>query len=327
MIWPFNKVRDYIWDGVVGWISYEGENPKTSLSDFEKLRYELRPGDVVLVEGRSNVSGIIKTITSSIWSHSILYLGRLHDIDDEDVRKRIQKYYSCAPDEQLIAESLLGQGTIVSPLHQYSDEHLRICRPRGLTRSDAQRVINYAVYQLGTDYNVRQLMDLARFLVPYWWIPKRWQSSLFEHNAGRPTKTVCSAMMAEAFASVQFPIRPLLHQNEDGEVKMFQRNTKLITPSDFDHSPYFDVIKYPLLDFDDLAVYRKLPWDRSGVHSGDVIDGVVLDKEALDLVNTGIDASSPAVPPEQEEPVVEDAPEEEMEPNGSDRNLKQQQNV
>ncbi len=327
MIWPFNKVRDYIWDGVVGWIMHEDENPQTYLSDFDKLRYELRPGDVVLVEGRSNVSGIIKTITSSIWSHSNLYLGRLHDIDDEDVRKRIQKYCSFSPDEQLIAESLLGEGTIVSPLNKYRNEHLRICRPRGLIRSDAQRVINYAVYQLGTDYNVRQLMDLARFLFPYWWIPSRWQSTLFEHNAGRPTKTVCSAMMAEAFASVQFPIRPLLHQDDNGEVKMYRRNANLITPSDFDHSPYFDVIKYPLLDFDDLAVYRKLPWDRSGVHSGDMKDGVVLDKEALELVNTGVHASGSAVIPAQEEPVVEDAPEEETEPNGSDQDLKQQQNI
>ncbi len=327
MIWPFNKVRDFLWDRIVKWLMHEHDNLGIPLSDFDKLRYELRPGDVVLVEGRSNVSGIIKTISTSIWSHSTLYLGRLHDIDDEDVRKRIVKFCDCGPDEQLIAESLLGQGTIVSPLRKYDNEHLRICRPRGLTRSDAQRVINYAVYQLGTDYNVRQLMDLARFLFPYWWIPKRWQSSLFEHNAGRPTKTVCSAMMAEAFASVQFPIRPLLHQDENGEVKMYRRNTMLITPSDFDRSPYFDVIKYPLLDLDDLAVYRKLPWDRSGVHSSAAGDGVVLDKEALDLVNIGVHASGASVIPAPEKPVVEDAAEENVEPDGSDQNLKQQQNV
>ncbi len=287
MLWPFNMVRDLVWDKAVKWLTHEGDNPKIPLSDFDKLRYELRPGDVLLVEGRSNVSNIIKAVTQSIWSHSFLYIGRLHDIDDPDTRKRIGKYCSCAPDEQLIIESLLGLGTIIHPLDKYRGEHLRICRPKGLTRKDAQGVINYAIYQLGTDYNVRYVMDLARFMFPYWWIPKRWVSTLFEHNAGRPTKTVCSVMMAEAFASVQFPIRPVLHQDENGNLKMYRRNSRLITPSDFDVSPYFDVIKYPILDLDDLAVYRKLPWDRTGVHCNDIGDCFVIDKSNIELLTTG----------------------------------------
>jgi hypothetical protein len=287
MLWPFNKIRDLVWDKTVDWLTYEGDNPKIPLSDFDKLRYELRPGDVLLVEGRSNVSDIIKAVTQSIWTHSFLYIGRLHDIDDLDVRKRIAKFCNCPPEEQLIIESLLGHGTIVNCLDKYNGEHLRICRPKGLTRKDAQQVINYAVHQLGTDYNVRYVMDLARFLFPYWWIPKRWVSTLFEHNAGRPTKTVCSVMMAEAFASVHFPIRPVLHQDEHGNLTLYRRNTRMITPSDFDHSPYFEIIKYPLLDLDDLAVYRKLPWDRSGVHCNVNGDGVISDKTKIELLATG----------------------------------------
>ncbi len=287
MLWPFNKVRDFIWDETVKWLTHESDNPKVPLSDFEKLRYELRPGDVLLVEGRSNVSDIIKAVTQSIWSHSFLYVGRLHDIDDPDVRKRIEKFTSCTPDEQLIIESLLGHGTIINTLEKYNGEHLRICRPKGLTRKDAQSVVNYGVYQLGTDYNVRYVMDLARFMFPYWWIPKRWVSTLFEHNAGRPTKTVCSVMMAEAFASVHFPIRPVLHQDEYGNLTLFRRNTKLITPSDFDYSPYFEIIKYPMLDLDDLAVYRKLPWDRTGVHCNETSDCIVSDKANIELIDSG----------------------------------------
>lgn len=287
MLWPFNKVRDLVWDRTVNWLTYEGDNPSVPLSDFDKLRYELRPGDVLLVEGRSNVAEIIKAVTQSIWTHSVLYIGRLHDIDDPDIRKRIEKYCSFEPDEQLIIESLLGYGTIVNTVDKYDGEHLRICRPSGLTRKDAQGVINYAVFQLGTDYNVRYVMDLARFMFPYWWIPKRWVSSLFEHNAGRPTKTVCSVMMAEAFASVHFPIRPVLYQDEQGNLVMYRRHTKLITPSDYDYSPYFEIIKYPILDLDDLALYRKLPWDRTGVHCNELGDGFVVDKSNIDLVETG----------------------------------------
>ena len=268
----FLQARNYVWDKFVCWLTSEKASDGTQLTNFERLRYELKPGDVMLVEGRSKVADIIKMITQSIWTHSILYIGRIHDIDDHDLRKRIQKYYQFGEDDQLIIESLLGEGTIVTSLEKYTNEHLRICRPTGLTHVDAQKVIEYAVLQLGTDYNVRHLLDLARFVFPYGILPRRWRSSLFEHNAGVPTETICSTMMAEAFASVHFPIQPILHQDDDGKLKLVRRNSKLITPPDFDYSPYFDVVKYPMLDFDELAVYRKLPWDRSGVHCNDAGD-------------------------------------------------------
>ncbi len=194
----------------------------------------------------------------------------------------IQKYRHCSPDEQLIIEAILGKGIIVSSIEDYEGEHLRICRPRGITRSDSQAVLEYAIKELGKDYNVRQIMDLARFMFPYWFLPKRWRSTLFEHNAGRPTKTVCSTMMAEAFARVRFPIIPVIHQDEEGKLKLIRGNSKLITPRDFDHSPYFDVIKYPIIDFDELGIYRKLPWDQTSVHCNTTGDCFYSDPEEVD---------------------------------------------
>ena len=281
-----SKARNFLWNGFVHWLTSDRYTDHIPLSDFDRLRYELRPGDVLLIEGQSKVADIIKMITQSIWTHSILYVGRLHDIDDADLRSHIKKFHTGNDEDQIIIESLLGQGTIADALEKYRDDHIRICRPRGLTRSDSQEIIHYAIRQLGTDYNVRQLLDLARFMFPYSFIPRRWRSSLFEHNAGRPTKTVCSSMMAEAFARVHFPIRAVLHQDGDGTLKMFMRNSKLITPADFDYSPYFDVIKYPLLDLDDLALYKKLPWDRSGVSCDASSDYMVSDLSSIDLIST-----------------------------------------
>ena len=266
------RLKNYLWDRFVTWLTYEPPHAQTPLTSFERLRYELRPGDVLLVEGRSNVSKIIKSITQSIWTHSFFYIGRLHDIDDPALRDHIQKYRHCSPDEQLIIETLLGKGTVVSSLDSYEGEHLRICRPRGITRQDSQAVIRYAIKQLGMNYNVRQIMDLFRFMFPYWFLPKRWRSSLFEHNAGKPTHTVCSTMMAEAFARVRFPIIPVIHQDKEGKLRLIRTNTKLMTPRDFDHSPYFDVIKYPILDFDELGIYRTLPWDQTSVHCNSIGD-------------------------------------------------------
>lgn len=278
------QIRDAVWNWLVHWLTYEKANQQVPLSDFDRLRYELRPGDVVLVEGRSKVADIIKMVTQSAWTHSILYVGRLHDIDDPELREHIQTYYGGDPhDDHMIIESMLGQGTLADNLNKYRGEHLRICRPNGLTRGDAQKVIEYAIRQLGTDYNVRQVLDLARFMFPYGILPRRWRSTLFEHNAGRPTRTVCSTMMAEAFAQVQFPIRPVLHQDDDGNIRMFRRNEKLVTPPDFDYSPYFNVIKYPLLDLDELGVYRKLPWDRDGVHCDSIGDCMIDDTRSIVL--------------------------------------------
>ena len=87
----------------------------------------------------------------------------------------------------------------------------------------------------------------------------------FIRKALKTQNSADAKMLAEAFASVHFPILPVLHRDEDGELKMYKRNAKLITPKDFDYSPYFDVIKYPILDFDELAIYRKMPWGKDGV--------------------------------------------------------------
>ena len=78
------------------------------LSDYEKIRYELKPCDVLLVEGTSRVSEIIKLITQSPWSHAALYLGRLHDIEDPDLRRIVSQHYDGDAGDQLLVESLLG---------------------------------------------------------------------------------------------------------------------------------------------------------------------------------------------------------------------------
>jgi Permuted papain-like amidase enzyme, YaeF/YiiX, C92 family len=278
----FSKLQNVIWDKIVCWLSSNRDVKKMPLSDFDRLRYEIRPGDVILVEGRTPIGEIIKTITLSNWTHSAIYIGRLHNIDDPVLREYIQKFYDGEPDDQLIIESQLGEGTIVDNIRKYKDDHLRICRPTSITRTDSQKVIAYSINRLGSYYNVRQVLDLARFLFPYALLPRRWRSSLFEHNAGTPTHTVCSTMMAEAFASVHYPILPVLHRDENGELVMYKRNTQLITPKDFDYSPYFDVIKYPILDFDELSIYQRMPWGKDGVELNDDHDLITNAKDAIE---------------------------------------------
>jgi len=264
-------INPFAWIGgqMINWLTEERPPAGVPQCDFDRLSFEIRPCDVLLVEGRSRVSDVIKTITQSQWTHSALYIGRLHDIEDETTREHVSWLYDGDPSDQLIIEPLLGKGAIVSPLSDYREDHVRICRPTGLSRADVNRVVAFAVKHLGRDYDVRQLLDLARFLFPYGILPRRWRSSLFEHNVGVSTRTVCSTLIAAAFSAVHFPILPVVHRSADGKIKLYKRNTRLYVPRDFDTSPYFEIIKYPLLGLDDLAVYRQLPWDTDGVVCND----------------------------------------------------------
>jgi hypothetical protein len=249
---------------------------KYPLSDFERIRYEVRPGDVLLIEGRSRVSHVIQSITLSTWSHAALYIGRLHDIEDKEMRDRLAEFYKGEPEVQLLIESELGEGTIVSPITKYEGEHIRICRPKGISRQDAQRVINYAISHLGREYDLRQVLDLARFLFPWSFLPRRFRTSLFTFKPGISTKESCSMLLAQAFDSVNFPILPVLQHYGTSNFEVIQRNPKLFTPSDFDYSPFFEIIKYPILEFSDKAPYRNWPW-KKGVVADD--EGTVYSSE------------------------------------------------
>src|SRR5665213_3569037 len=56
----------------------QGYEPFTP-SDADALRATLRPGDVLLVEGNNHISGVIKYLTQSTWSHAALYVGAIGD--------------------------------------------------------------------------------------------------------------------------------------------------------------------------------------------------------------------------------------------------------
>ncbi len=252
---------------VTAWLTHEQQQARLELPlcDFVRLSDEIRPGDVLLVEGDSRVSTIIKTLTQSPWSHAALCIGRLEEIEDPLLRERVRSYCGSNITEPLLIEPLLGEGTVVSSLAKYSDCHLRICRPGGLSDQDRQLVLATALVHLGGEYDFRHMVDLARFMVPVAILPRRWRSTLFNYRPGEHSKTLCSTMIAEAFAAVHYPVRPVVQSEPDGRLKMYRRNPRLYTPSDFDYSPYFEIIKYPLLGGDDLTLYRQLPWDQQGV--------------------------------------------------------------
>lgn len=259
---------------LINWLAYEPPPPDILPYDFNRLKYEIRPGDVLLIEGRSHISQIIRTITQSSWTHAALYIGRLIDFEDEELQNIIRQHTDAKENTRLIIEGLLDKGTIITHLAAYKEHHIRICRPIGITPSDVQLVIAYAVKALGQPYNLRHLLDLARFLLPWSIMPRRWGSSLFRTSTGEPESGICSSLIAEAYTSVQFPILPFVRPHEKVGLELIQRNPYLFTPKDFDYSPYFEIIKYPLFNPDEpLPYYRRLPWTKNGLIHHD--DGIV----------------------------------------------------
>lgn len=255
-----HKMTAWLSTRLIDFINYQYPATSKPQCNFERLRHEIRPGDVILVEGRSRGSEVIKLVTQSPWTHAALYIGRIYDIEDPILRDHLSRIYQGEMNEQLLIEAVLGQGTVVTPLTCYHQDHLRICRPHGLSHTDAQQVIGYGIGRLGLRYSVRQIFDLFRFMFPYAILPRRWRSSLFAHHAGESTRTVCSCLLAEAFNAVQFPILPFIEHDQSGRIYFHKTNPRLFTPKDFDYSPYFDIIKYPYLGLEDRGIYRQLPW-------------------------------------------------------------------
>src|SRR5579863_9821873 len=121
----------------VAWLSKDIEPPRDlPLSSFERIQDEIKPCDVILIEGRSRIGRHIRKVTHSAWTHSALYIGRLYEITDPELKQKVESFYKGQPDEQLLIESMLGTGVIVTPLSHYQHDHIRICRPNGITRKD-----------------------------------------------------------------------------------------------------------------------------------------------------------------------------------------------
>ena len=87
-----------------------------------RVARRLQPGDVLLVEGNNHISGVIKYLTQSTWSHAALYVGPIGDRTTDDGEPLV------------LVEANIGQGVVGAPLSKYSRFHTRICRPTGLTR-------------------------------------------------------------------------------------------------------------------------------------------------------------------------------------------------
>lgn len=268
---------------------------RCSGQDLDDLRRHVRKGDVVLVCGDQRVSEVIRYLTQSSWSHAAIYVGdellrsspatarRLEDAFGEDAR-------------HMLVEALVGEGVVASPLGKYRSFHLRVCRPFGVEEQDLETLVDSVLSHLGGEYDVANLLDLGRYFLPVSLVPARLRRHALEFGSGRPTEVICSSMIARGFDAIGFPILPrtedelaeigatgtlaargggrsprrIYHAGEGApswpsrrptaeHLRMRDRPFGLVTPRDFDLSPYFEIVKFSLIEGARREAEREQP--------------------------------------------------------------------
>jgi hypothetical protein len=216
-------------------------------SDPEHLNEVMEPGDVLLVEGNNRISGVIKYLTQSTWSHAALYVGPIDGAFEPD------------GEQHVIIEANIGEGVVTAPLSKYFVYHTRICRPVGLSFEDRNTVCRYAINRVGFGYDTKNIVDLMRYLIPLP-IPQKWRRQMIAMGSGDPTRIICSALIAQAFEAVRYPILPKVTQAGSRKARraiLHIRDSSLYMPRDFDISPYFAIVKPTIEEGFD---YTMLHW-------------------------------------------------------------------
>jgi hypothetical protein len=147
-----------------------------------------------------------------------------------------------------------------------------------LRREDVQPVLSYVISHLGDRYDTRHILDLAFYFFPVSIVPRRWRRAALRIGSGADNKVICSTMIARAFGQVGYPIAPhqvsvegngvahpwwrrVISRNGHQRIARFRRqDPKMITPRDFDLSPYFEIVKFNHLS-DARFDYRSIIWE------------------------------------------------------------------
>ena len=247
----FKAITDWLSNRILHYLQQPtGRYAPFFAPDIEVVRSNIQPGDILLVEGNSRLSAIIKYLTQSTWSHAALYVGDAAPA-------------AASGEPHMLIEAEPTPGVVAVPLSKYAGFNTRICRPMGLSDADRKKVIDYALTRIGMQYDGKQIIDLLRYLFPYPPVPVALRRRMLAIGSGDPTRAICSTLIGEAFTAIRYPILPETAviggksyavapyvQSESDHI----RRHGLFTPRDFDVSPYFEVVKPRVQsDFD----YRK----------------------------------------------------------------------
>ncbi len=239
-------------------------------NNLRHLYKHIRKGDVVLVEGRTELSRAIKLFSNSHWSHIALYVG------DELIRKgspHRERYLREFGEDakHLLIEAFTGKGVVAAPVRNYCEHNMRVCRPYGIDRKDLRAVVAEVISNLGRRYDEQNILDIALMLLPSWLNFFKKRSITACLGSCSDFRVICSGMIARAFQNVGYPVVPGLEPQSENDsnsdrnpygATLVMRHYSQILPRDFDLSPNFKIIKFNIIE-NGRFEYKKLPWEEA----------------------------------------------------------------
>jgi hypothetical protein len=214
-------MRARLIDGLVRYLAQpDKRRTVTATANPRSLSAILDRGDVLLSEGNTRLSALVKRITRSSWSHVSMYVGPLED----------------GPDPPCIVEADIAKGVRSIRLSELNAVRVRVLRPTALIDTDRCRLADWVVSRIGSEYDLVHACVLGRDLLRLPW-PTRLQPSSYTTSKST-TRFICCSLLAHAFALVGCPILPVPMRVSVAAAPGHGN----LTPGDFEHASVFEVV-------------------------------------------------------------------------------------
>ena len=214
------RARARLWDALLRYLTTP--IPRTGAAaaeSIESLAGVLRRGDVLLSEGNTRVSRLIKRVTGSPWSHVSMYVGPLDD----------------GHDPRCIVEADIAAGVRSIRLSELDALNVRVLRPASLDSTRRSRLAEWVTSRIGSEYDHAHALQLGRRLLR---LPLRRKAGPASTATTTATRFICCSLLVQAFASVGLAIAPLRPCSDAKACA----DPASITPADFEQAPVFEVI-------------------------------------------------------------------------------------
>ncbi len=211
----FNKLLD----AVVSLLTKPGSPVHgADAPNIAALKESLRASDVILVSGTSRISHVVKVLTVSPWSHVVLYVGDRRELLTAEEKSEWTHLFGEESLKHLVIDADPLHKVHLRPLDDYHKYMLRHCRPDALTKEDRKKVVDHALGQLKKHYDVGHIIRLMFFFATPWELFPQGVRRFVTDFSLSEQDTICSRVLAEAFESVGYPIRPTYIQYGQGSL-------------------------------------------------------------------------------------------------------------